>query len=147
LARRRERLYAVDEQFRDTRPDDAVAEAARRPGLRIAEVKATVMEGYAGRPALGERAHDVLTDPETRQSRIRYLRRFETVTYQQLWTRAVADEWHHRDNHPVRSSDLVCVLGFASIDYTAIELALPGHSSVVARRPRRGGCTPSHCRC
>src|ERR1700742_3083008 len=56
LAQRRERLYAADEQFRDTRPDDAVAEAARRPGLRIAELMATVMEGYAGRPALGERA-------------------------------------------------------------------------------------------
>src|SRR6202008_3829041 len=47
LAQRRERLYAADEQFRDTRPDDAVAEAARRPGVRIAEVMATVMEGYA----------------------------------------------------------------------------------------------------
>jgi fatty acid CoA ligase FadD9 len=69
-------------------------------------------------------ARDVVTDPETGQSRIRYLPRFETVTYQQLWARvrAVAGEWHHHDTRPLCSGDFVCVLGFASIDYTAIEL-------------------------
>src|ERR1700752_1161976 len=90
LAQCRERLYAADEQFRATRPDAPGAEAARRPGLRIAEVMAIVMEGYAGRPALGERARDVVTDPATGQSRIHYLPRFETITYQQLWTRVRA---------------------------------------------------------
>ncbi|OBJ05618.1 hypothetical protein A5660_15620 [Mycobacterium alsense] len=55
LARRRERLYAEDEQFRITRPDDDIAAAARAPGLRIAEVMATVLRGYADRPALGQR--------------------------------------------------------------------------------------------
>ena len=38
LARRRERLYVEDEQFRITKPDEQVAAAARAPGLRIAEV-------------------------------------------------------------------------------------------------------------
>ena len=47
LARRREHLYADDEQFRNTRPDEGVAAAARAPGLRIAEVMATVLQGYA----------------------------------------------------------------------------------------------------
>ena len=51
LARQREQLYADDEQFRNTRPDEQVAAAARAPGLRIAEVMATVLQGYAGRPA------------------------------------------------------------------------------------------------
>ena len=50
---------------------------------------ATVMTGYADRPALGERART----------------------------------WHHHDQNPVRAGDFVCVLGFASIDYTAIEMA------------------------
>jgi hypothetical protein len=44
LAHRRERLYTEDEQFRISGPDEVVAEAARRPGLRIAEVMAEVME-------------------------------------------------------------------------------------------------------
>ncbi|HWS92883.1 MAG TPA: AMP-binding protein, partial [Mycobacterium sp.] len=124
LARLRERLYADDEQFRNTRPDEEVAAAARAPGLRIAEVMATVLQGYAGRPALGQRAREVVTDPATGRSALRFLPRFETISYADLWARVqvVAADWHHHE-HPVRAGDFVCVLGFASIDYTAIECA------------------------
>ncbi len=125
LTRRRERLYTDDEQFRSTKPDDEIAAAARAPGLRIAEVMATVLQGYASRPALGQRARDIATDPATGRSSLRFLPRFETITYADLWARvqAVAADWHHHENHPVRTGDFVCVLGFASIDYTAIECA------------------------
>ncbi|MCA2266335.1 thioester reductase domain-containing protein [Mycobacterium marseillense] len=125
LARRRERLYADDEQFRNTRPDDDIAAAARAPGLRIAEVMATVLQGYGARPALAQRAREVITDPETGRSVLHFLPRFESVTYADLWARvqALAAEWHHHERFPVRAGDFVCVLGFASIDYTAIECA------------------------
>jgi fatty acid CoA ligase FadD9 len=125
LARRRERLYVDDEQFRHTRPDEEIAAAARAPGLRIAEVMATVLQGYASRPALGRRAREVITDPVSGRSTLRFLPRFETISYADLWARirAVAADWHHHDQHPVRGGDFVCVLGFASIDYTAIECA------------------------
>jgi fatty acid CoA ligase FadD9 len=125
LARRREQLYIDDEQFRNTRPDEEVAAAARAPGLRIAEVMATVLQGYATRPALGHRGREVITDPVTGRSALRFLPRFETVSYADLWARvqATAADWHHHEQHPVRAGDFVCVLGFASIDYTAIECA------------------------
>ncbi|BCZ24542.1 carboxylic acid reductase [Mycobacterium senriense] len=125
LARRRERLYADDEQFRDTKPDDEIAAAARAPGLRIAEVMATVLQGYAARPALAQRAREIVTDPATGRSLLHFLPRFETITYADLWARvqATAADWHHHERHPVRAGDFVCVLGFASIDYTAIECA------------------------
>ncbi|ORA09858.1 carboxylic acid reductase [Mycobacterium arosiense] len=125
LARRRERLYAEDEQFRNTKPDDEIAAAARAPGLRIAEVMATVLQGYAGRPALAQRAREVVTDPATGRSLLRFLPRFEAITYADLWARvqAIAADWHHHERFPVRAGDFVCVLGFASIDYTAIECA------------------------
>lgn len=125
LARRRERLYADDAQFRETRPDDEVAAAARAPGLRIAEVMATVLRGYAARPALGQRAREIVTDPTTGRSSLCFLPRFETISYADLWARvqAIAADWHHHERHPVRPGDFVCVLGFASIDYTAIECA------------------------
>jgi fatty acid CoA ligase FadD9 len=125
LARRRERLYAEDEQFRITRPDDGIAAAARAPGLRIAEVMATVLQGYADRPALGRRAREIVTDPATGRPTLRLLPRFEPITSADLWARvrAAAAEWHHHGRHPVRAGDFVCVLGFASIDYTAIECA------------------------
>lgn len=125
LARRRERLYTDDEQFRNTKPDEAVAAAARAPGLRIAEVMKTVLRGYADRPALGQRAREIVTDPATGHSTLHPLPRFETITYGELWGRveALAAEWHQHGQHPVRAGDFVCVLGFASIDYTALECA------------------------
>ena len=125
LALRRERLYAEDQQFRDAHPDESVAEAARRPGLRIAEVMATVLKGYAARPALGQRAREVVTDSVSGRSTLHFLPRFETISYDELWgkVQAIAGDWHHHPEHPVRAGDFVCVLGFASIDYTAVELA------------------------
>jgi fatty acid CoA ligase FadD9 len=125
VARRRERLNSEDEQFQNTRPDEQVAAAARAPGLRIAEVMATVLQGYANRPALGRRARQVGTDPATGHSALHLLPHFETVSYADLWAhvRALAADWHGHEQHPVRAGDFVCVLGFASIDYTAIECA------------------------
>jgi fatty acid CoA ligase FadD9 len=125
VARRRERLYADDEQFRKTRPDDEIAAAARAPGLRIAEVMAMVLQGYAARPALGQRVREVVTDPATGRSTLHFGPRFETISYADLWDRiqAIAADWHHDEKHPVRAGDFVCVLGFASVDYTAIECA------------------------
>lgn len=125
LTRRRERLYTDDDQFRKTRPDDEIAAAARAPGLRIAEVMATVLQGYAARPALGQRVREVVTDPGTGRSTLRFLPQFETIGYADLWARvqAIAADWHHDEKHPVRAGDFVCVLGFASVDYTAIECA------------------------
>lgn len=79
LARRRERLYAEDAQFIATRPDERIAAAARTPRLRIGEVMATVLRGYADRPALGQRVREVATDPATGRSTLNYRPRFETA--------------------------------------------------------------------
>jgi fatty acid CoA ligase FadD9 len=112
LARRRERLYSDDEQFRDTRRDEEIAPAARAPGLRIAEVMATVLQGYASRPALGQRAREVITDPVSGRWALRFLPGFETVSYADLWARiqAVAADWHHHDQHPVHAGDFAGTL-------------------------------------
>ncbi|OBA62633.1 oxidoreductase [Mycobacterium sp. 1100029.7] len=125
LARRRERLYAEDAQFCAAKPDEQIAAAARQPGLRIAEVMSTVLQGYADRPALGQRVREVVTDSVTGRSTVNFLPRFETISYADLWARvrALAGAWHHHDQYPLRTGDFVCVLGFASIDYTAIECA------------------------
>ena len=133
LAQRRERLYAEDPQFSDARPDDAVAESVRRPGLRIAEAMATVMTGYADRPALGQRARGVVIDPTTGRASLHLLPRFDTISYRDLWSRiqAVAADWHHHDQHPLLPGDFVCVLGFASIDYTVAKLACVHLGAVV----------------
>lgn len=94
---------------------DALASAD--PGESLAEVMAAIMESYADRPALGERAKDPVTG--------RPLPRFDTVTYRELWARirAVAAEWHHSPGHPLRAGDRICTLGFTSTDYATLDLA------------------------
>ena len=56
LARRIADLNANDPQFRKAQPIPEVIDAARRPGLRLAEILQKLADGYADRPALGQRA-------------------------------------------------------------------------------------------
>ncbi|MFD7669106.1 carboxylic acid reductase [Streptomyces sp. NPDC059788] len=124
-ARRGAHLYATDPQFRAALPLDAVSEAIRRPDLPLAELVATVMDGYADRPALGERATEPVTDPDTGRTTLRLLERFDTITYGELWERAgaVASEWRHHPDHAVGPGDFVAVLGATSAEYAVVDLA------------------------
>lgn len=86
---------------------------------------AAVMEGYADRPALGERAREAVTDPATGRTSLRLLPHFSTVSYAELWERAgaVAAEWAADAEHPVGEGDFVAVYGFTSVDYAVLDLA------------------------
>jgi fatty acid CoA ligase FadD9 len=123
LARRIQALYASDPQFAAARPDEAVSAAMERPGLRLSQLVQTVTDGYANRPALGQRAVQFVKDPETGRTTAQLLPRFEMLTYREMWQRAgaIASAWA---NKPVRPGDRVCVLGFTSVDYTIIDVAL-----------------------
>jgi fatty acid CoA ligase FadD9 len=123
LTRRIQELYASDTQFAAARPDEAVWAAVERPGLRLPQLVQTVMDGYANRPALGQRAVQFVKDPDTGRTTAELLPRFETITYREMWQRAgaIASAWA---NKPVRPGDRVCVLGFTSVDYTIIDVAL-----------------------
>ena len=63
--RRIQNLYESDPQFAAARPDEAVWAAVERPGLRLPQLVQTVMDGYANRPALGQRAVQLVKDPDT----------------------------------------------------------------------------------
>jgi fatty acid CoA ligase FadD9 len=123
LTRRIQALYASDPQFAAARPDEAVSAAMERPGLRLSQLVQTVIDGYANRPALGQRAVQFVKDPGTGRTTAELLPRFEMVTYREMWERAgaIASAW---TNKPVRPGDRVCVLGFTSVDYTVIDVAL-----------------------
>ncbi|WP_040834023.1 carboxylic acid reductase [Nocardia brevicatena] len=123
LERRIAELYATDEQFAAARPDEAVTAAIEQSGLRAARVAQTVMEGYAHRPAVGQRAVEFVTDPGTGRTSTELLPRFETLTYREVWDRAGAIATALTGD-PVRPGDRVCVLGFTSVDYTIIDMAL-----------------------
>jgi fatty acid CoA ligase FadD9 len=126
LARRMADLCATDPQFADARPNEAITAKINRPGVRMPELVRTVMESYADRPALGERAVHFVTDPETGRTSKQLLPRFDTITYRELWDRVgrIAGALAGDPAQPVRPGDRVAILGFASVDYTTIDLAL-----------------------
>ena len=82
----------------------------------------TVMDGYADRPALGQRAVEFVTDANGRT--VAELQpRFDTLTYRETWTRVRALADALADN-PVRPGDRVATLGFTSADYAIVDMAL-----------------------
>ncbi|MEU2733373.1 carboxylic acid reductase [Streptomyces griseoviridis] len=125
MERRTAHLRAHDPQVRDATPLPAIDEAIRRPGITLARTMATVMDAYADRPALAERARELVRDPETGRAEHRLLPRFDTLTYAELWSRvgALAAELHQAPHHPLRAGEFVAVLGFTGIDYATIDLA------------------------
>jgi fatty acid CoA ligase FadD9 len=66
---RRERhtdeLYANDQKVRDATPLEEITAAIPQPRTPPMRIVTTVMEGYADRLALGERAKELATDPAT----------------------------------------------------------------------------------
>lgn len=125
IAERVEQLYANDPQFRAAAALPEVTDAAHRPGLRLAEVVDTYLSGYADRPALGQRACEVVRDPSTGRAATTLLSGFETITYRELGDRvaALAAAWQSGLPGGFSPGDFVGVLGFTSIDYVVHYLA------------------------
>lgn len=122
-------LYAGDPQFEAARPSQAISDAVDRPGAHLSEIVETVMTGYADRPALAQRAVSIDVDPTTERRTATLLPQFDTLTYGELWDRAgaVTNAWHH---DRVAAGDRVAILGFTSVDYTIVDVALIGLGAV-----------------
>jgi fatty acid CoA ligase FadD9 len=123
LARRISDLYATDPQFAAARPSEIVARTIEAPELPLPQVIQAVIDGYADRPALGQRAVEFVTDAATGRTSAELLPRFETITYRELSDRINAVAAALTQN-PVRPGDRVAILGFTSIDYTTVDMAL-----------------------
>ncbi|MDT5211687.1 MAG: fatty acid CoA ligase FadD9 [Mycobacterium sp.] len=123
LTRRISDLYSTDQQFASARPSETVAQAIEAPELRVPQIVQTVIDGYADRPALGQRAVEFATDPLTGRTSAELLPHFDTITYRDLSDRvnAVAAAL---TQDAVQPGDRVAVLGFTSIDYTTVDMAL-----------------------
>ena len=121
---RRAAAALADPQVRDAAPLEEVTEAIYRPGLRLAEIVAAIMTGYAERPAIAQRAAELITDASGRRTRS-LLPRYETTSYRKLWSAAsaLAACWQRSPDAPVRAGDFVCTLGFVSADYVTVDLA------------------------
>ncbi|OEU87520.1 oxidoreductase [Streptomyces abyssalis] len=118
-------LFAGDRQFREAVPLDEVTAAVREPGIGLARIMATVMEGYAARPAFAERAKNLVTDPRTGRTTAELLPEFRTLTYRDVAERvqALANDLAGCPKTPVNAGDFVCTLGFTSGDYATVDMA------------------------
>jgi fatty acid CoA ligase FadD9 len=153
LARRVAELYESDPQFRAAAPLPEVIEAACAPDLRLTQIFETIVEGYADRPALGQRARELVTDATGRTS-AQLLPRFETISYREVWdrVRAIASAWRHDPAHPVTAGDVVATVGFSSADYLVVDMVcaylglvtvpLQHNASVARLRPIIEECEP-----
>ena len=114
-------LRSTDPQFAAAMPDEAVSSAIDRPDMRLPDIIATVLDGYAERPALGQRAIEFTTDQQSGRITPRLLPHFDTVTYGELSRRIGALAAALDD---VAAGDRVALLGFTSVDYTTIDMTL-----------------------
>ncbi|SCK08443.1 carboxylic acid reductase [Streptomyces sp. WMMB 322] len=123
--RRVAELYATDRQFREAKPLDEVTAAIRAPGMALPRILATVMEGYADRPAFGERVRKHAKDPRTGRTESVLLPELRTLTYREVWlgVQALASELTNHPKFPADAGDFVCTLGFTSGDYATVDLA------------------------
>jgi fatty acid CoA ligase FadD9 len=116
-------LAANDPEFAAARPDQAVSAAIEAAGLHLPQVVNAVLEGYADRPALAQRAYELVNDPQTGRTSAKLLPWFSQVTYRELAER-VGQLSRALTGGVIAAGDRVCVLGFTSVDYTTIDIAL-----------------------
>jgi fatty acid CoA ligase FadD9 len=117
-----DKLTSGDAQLIAAQPDPAIAAALDGPDVGLTDVIGIVMNGYADRPALGQRAVEFVTDASGRTV-AELAPRFDTLTYRETWARvrALADALA---GHPIEPGDCVATLGFTSADYAIVDMAL-----------------------
>jgi len=117
------RLAANNPEFAAARPDKAVSAAIEAATPHLPQVVKAVLEGYADRPALAQRAYELVNDPQTGRTSAKLLPWFSQVTYGELSER-VDQVSRALAGGLIAPGDRVCVLGFTSVDYTTIDIAL-----------------------
>ena len=111
-----------DPQIKELKPNPEVRTAiCAEPTLdRMIDAALT---GYSDRPALGERAYEMITENGINQRN--YLPSFKTITYAEFQARlkALATAWRHHPVHQINPSEFVGILGFTGIDFVTLDLA------------------------
>jgi fatty acid CoA ligase FadD9 len=121
LERRIASLYSTDHQFAQAAPDATIVAAIDAPDMTLPSIVDTVFDGYADRPALGQREIRFVTEPDTGRTSAELLPSFQTLSYAEVSQRAHALAAALTDVHP---GDRVALLGFTSVDYTTVDLGL-----------------------
>ena len=118
-------LIETDPEARAATPKPEVSEANNASGLRPIDILAKACEAYADRPALGQRAYEIVENGASGNRSVRHLPRYATISYHEFFSRVtgLATAWARHDEAQVCARDFVCLLGFASTDYLVAEMA------------------------
>lgn len=140
VARRLEELLAEDEQIRNAMPLPKVTEAKVNPGLGLAQVVATCMEGCGDRPALARRAFHVEPDPQTGRLCRKIEERFVTTSYRDLWgnAKALASFWAGQGQASLKADEFLCMIAFGGVDFVTVNLAAIHNGVVVVPMQTNG---------
>ncbi len=86
----------------------------------------SALAAHPERPALAERAYVVAVDPATGATHRQVMAEFRPITYRTLRDRVrrLTKAWHGDPEGTIRRGERVAIIGFASIDYAVIDLAL-----------------------
>src|ERR1700728_1622331 len=82
--RRAAELAANDPEFAAARPDAAVAAVIVAAGTRFPQVIKAVLEGYSDRPALAQRAYELVKDSQTGRTSAKLISWVSQVTYSEF---------------------------------------------------------------
>ena len=117
-------LSENDAQIGELMPDDSIRQNAIANGSSFDKVIGAFLDGYSNRPALGERAYEVIADDSGRKVK-NFLPAFNTVTYDGLHERIqqLAMAWRTHERCLVSRSDFVLIIGFADIDFATVDFA------------------------
>ncbi|WP_313806000.1 carboxylic acid reductase [Sphingobium sp.] len=121
---RMQALIAADPEIGARLPDRAVTDAIDMPGISYRDIIRTVLAGYADRPALGTRHHEIVTDANGRTVR-QYEARFDTISYDELRSRveALANFWRHHPDHRAAPGDNIAFIAFTGAEMATLDLA------------------------
>ncbi len=114
-----------DQQIGALMPEEAIREKALAAGLPLDQTIGVFLDGYAARPALGERTYEVSEDPESKEPYRKYLPAYHTITYGEFHDRikAIAMAWRTHPNCQVQRDEFVMIMGFSDIDFATLDFA------------------------
>ena len=118
-------LSKTDPQLGQLIPNNDIREKALEEGLPLDRVMGVFFDGYADRPAMGERSYEVVKDEETGKTIRKYLPAYTTITYKEFHDRikAMAMAWRTHPQCRMEPDDFIMIMGFSDIDFTTLDMA------------------------
>ncbi len=121
---RAEKIFSRDPELRTLKIDAELSERANAPELPLEQSIDLILDGYSQRPALGMRDYEILKDASGRAKK-HYLPVYKMTSFANLrhQIRAIASAWRNEEEIAVGRDDFVIYIGFASVEYTVLDIA------------------------